>query len=189
MSERYLIVVGDPVTAGGMALEGIAHISVECVDGLSRKLVCVGHAVHCDQCGRTHVAEGVPHFFANSPAAYDGCALACGHRMVSTLQRLISAKIDDTPRPVARSGHGSSHAVSHESTYDIRFELRDAVRNTPLTGVRYRITLDSGRVFAGTTDQSGLTGIAHACSPELATIEVLYDDGSQSHACADTCGC
>ena len=78
MTQRYLIVVGDPTTGGGEAIEGYSGYMIECLDGSSRPAVALGHKVLCGQCGPTTVVEGCWYFFTNLRLAYDGCALAKG---------------------------------------------------------------------------------------------------------------
>ena len=93
MAKRYLIVVGDSTTGGGEAMEGYSGYMIECLDGSSRPAVALGHKVVCGQCGPTTVVEGCHFFFTNLLLAYDGCALACGHKLVATMQRLSSVEI------------------------------------------------------------------------------------------------
>ena len=92
MERRYVIVVGDTTTAGGQTTEGLHDVRVACTDGLLRPLVCIGHAVTCGACGPTSVIEGAP-YFGILRAAYDGAALACGHRLVSRKQRLVAVEV------------------------------------------------------------------------------------------------
>lgn len=191
MSQRYLIVVGDPTTVGGGATEGQSLCMIECTDGVRRGLVCVDDPVLCGLCGMTQVAEGVQTVFVNKSAAYDGCTLACGHKMVSKLQRLLSAEVSEAKifLPTLFASTAESKP-SHSSPYDLRFSLRDPISRMPARGVRYRITLESGRVFEGVTDEDGMTAAAHSSSAELATMELFHDEGSgESRGCADTCGC
>lgn len=92
MERRHVIVVGDTTTAGGETTEGLTDVRVACQDGLLRPLVCVGHAVTCGGCGPTRVAEGAP-YFGHLRAAYDGAALACGHRLVSRRQPIVTIEV------------------------------------------------------------------------------------------------
>ncbi|WP_342315677.1 PAAR domain-containing protein [Lysobacter sp. FW306-1B-D06B] len=92
MPKRYIIVVGDTTTAGGQTIEGLPDVRVACTDGGLRAVTCPGHAVTCGQCGRTTVSEGAI-YFGNLRVAYDGAALACGHRLVSRKQRLVSVEV------------------------------------------------------------------------------------------------
>lgn len=192
MAERYVIVVGDPTTGGGTAIEGLSTFHIECLDGSSRPVVCVGHAVVCDQCGPTVVAEGVTFFFSNHPAAFDGCSLACGHRLVSVNQRNVSVELANRSGVSDAYTNLSSALMSrtHLSAFDLRFLLNSAKSGGPIAGLRYRITLESGKVFEGTTDAFGLTQSAHSDLPETATIEVIYAEESTGPAArTDSCGC
>lgn len=93
--QKYMIVVGDSVDVGGTTVEGRSGFTIECIDGSHAALVCIGHKVICNLCGPTTVAEGCMHFLVNAPAAYDGSRLTCGHRLVSTRQRICSVEVAD----------------------------------------------------------------------------------------------
>jgi uncharacterized Zn-binding protein involved in type VI secretion len=107
MSLQYAIVVGDPTEVGGEALTGMTDHRIQCLDGNYSFLVCIGDSVLCGQCGMTTVAEGYPGFFTNKPAAYHGCKLACGHRMVATPQRLLRFEVAE-PQSKSRAYASSS---------------------------------------------------------------------------------
>lgn len=97
MAARYFIVVGDPTTGGGEAVEGYSGWKVQCQDGTSRGVVRVGDQVVCGQCGPTTATEGYPFALVpNALLAYDDSKLACGHRLISKWQRLFSW---DEPAP------------------------------------------------------------------------------------------
>lgn len=194
MGTRYLIVVGDPTTGGGQALEGLADFNIKCLDGSLRGLVCVGHAVLCGQCGPTRVTQGASHFFVNEPAAYDGCLLACGHKLIAASQRgaRVSVNAASHEDEAVTSLSGRLALVGHTQAYDLTFSVTSEETGLPLSGVKYRITLDSGRSTEGVTDEHGLTQTIYSNSPEFATMEVLHDTKpAESATCsgADTCSC
>ncbi len=194
MGERYLIVVGDPTTGGGQALEGLFDVSTECLDGSQRNVVCIGHAVLCGQCGMTQVVEGAPLMFVDQPAAYDGCLLACGHKLIATSQRLMSVVLNTTGGTDATVASLSNRlaANGHRQPYDLTFTVTSEETGKPLVGIKYRITLDSGAAVEGTTDEHGLTQTVHSTSPEFATLEVLHGaKPTNSTACggSDACQC
>lgn len=89
MARRHFIVVGDTTTAGGKVLTGAQFFSIQSLAGDQRPQAFVGDQVECGQCGPTTIISGVSHMtFDGRQAAVEGCSLACGHKLVSTEQRL-----------------------------------------------------------------------------------------------------
>ena len=98
MARRHFIVVGDTTTAGGKVLTGAPFFSIQSLAGDQRPQAFVGDQVECGQCGPTTIISGVSHMtFDGREAAVEGCSLACGHKLVSTEQRLswIEESISD----------------------------------------------------------------------------------------------
>lgn len=181
MAARYFIVVGDPTTGGGEAVEGYSGWKVECQDGTSRGVVRVGDQVVCGQCGPTTAVEGYPFAFVpNALLAYDDCRLACGHKLISKMQRLFSW---DDPSPSTRTSSSESGptvtrfatAAGNASMFDEAFILRSKATGRPLANRRYRITRDSG-VESGVTDENGATHLVVSDSIEDLVIH-LQEEG------------
>ncbi|WAC71252.1 hypothetical protein OU995_16840 [Roseateles sp. SL47] len=80
-----------------------------------------------------------------------------------------------------------------EKPFDMVFKVLDEQSGKPLTGVPYRITLDNGRMFFGTTDTLGNTVKVSATYAAQANIEApYYEEGSGSGtSCVanEPCGC
>lgn len=160
MAQKYVIVVGDPTTAGGEAIEGDPGWTIECLDGVARPLVRVNDSVVCGQCGPTKVAQGVALFFSNGAlAAYDGCLLACGHQMVATKQRLMSVEIvDASPRAFASHTAASNLTTPNRpasTAFDEGFQFIDAALGKPLTGLECLLLPQNGAEVAGALEESG----------------------------------
>lgn len=61
-----------------------------------------------------------------------------------------------------------------QKTYDMVFKVLDDKSGQPLAAVPYRITLDNGRTFTGTTDAAGLTEKVAATYAAQARLEAPY---------------
>ena len=168
MVQRYVIVVGDPTTGGGEAIEGYPGYMIECLDGAKRPAVALGHQVLCGQCGPTTVTEGCRFFFTNLQLAYDGCALACGHKLIAKLQRLSSVEVTDTvPRQAASYGDDRKAArelkVSHGFDEHFRFFTDDG--SATLAGLSCVVFPEDAAAVVGCLSPNGLTPL---CSDDIA---------------------
>lgn len=157
MAARYFIVVGDPTTGGGQAVEGYSGWKVECLDGSSRGVVRVGDQVLCDQCGPTTATEGYPFaLIPDSLLAYDNSKLACGHRLISKMQRLFSWD-DPEPRTARTSAPLRSETrLVNDSRYSVQFVVRSAT-GEPIPNFEYVLIDSTGNEVEGTTDECGQT--------------------------------
>ena len=180
MAARYFIVVGDPTTGGGQAVEGDSGWQVECLDGTSRGVVRVGDQVLCEQCGPTTATEGYPFIFSGGLLAYDNSKLACGHKLISKMQRLFSW---DDPSPSIRTSSSESGRTAvrfapvagNASGFDEAFILRSKATGRPLANRHYRVTRHSG-VESGVTDENGATHLIVSDSSEDLIIH-LQEEG------------
>ncbi|MET3930720.1 putative Zn-binding protein involved in type VI secretion [Lysobacter sp. OAE881] len=168
MVQRYVIVVGDPTTGGGEAIEGYPGYMIECLDGAKRPVVALRHKVLCGQCGPTTVIEGCSFFFTNLQVAYDGCALACGHKLISKQQRLSSVEVADaTLRQAAysRDERSSPQHAKSEQGFDEHFHFFDDEHADPLSGLTFVIFPEDAQAIPGRLNENGLTPL---CSDESA---------------------
>jgi hypothetical protein len=159
MAQRYLIVVGDPTTAGGEALEGDSGWMIQCVDGVHRPVVTIGHSVLCGQCGPTTVVEGCSGWLVSQPVAYDGCALACGHKLVAKLQRGCSTEVADGSSRAAsyREEQVAPQGASAEQGFDEHFHFFDDVHGIPLSGISCVLFPEDAAAVPGSLSRDGLT--------------------------------
>lgn len=90
-------------------------------------------------------------------------------------------------------GGGLKPAPSKNSPYDLTYLIKDKQTGVPLSDVKYRIQLESGDVVIGITDEHGNTQTVQSDTPQIAKIEVPYDDDSptqpHTHVGPDTCDC
>lgn len=77
--------------------------------------------------------------------------------------------------------------------YDLAFLIRNKQTGAPLSDVKYRVQLESGDVVVGMTDAEGRTQLVHSDTPQIASIQVPYDDDdtTQPHTRGgqETCDC
>ncbi|WP_281780140.1 PAAR domain-containing protein [Lysobacter auxotrophicus] len=179
---KYLIVVGDPTTAGGEAVEGDSGWMIQCLDGSSRPAVRVNDAVMCGACGPTKVIQGAGHFLTGGAlVAYDGLLLACGHQMIAKSQRLCSVEVNDGSRathrisnPVAESLVSSKSAPGEQPKYALQFQATDYNTGRPLPHCKYILTRGDGQVQRGQCDESGLTDVISSVQPEQVSIHFVF---------------
>lgn len=77
-----------------------------------------------------------------------------------------------------------------EAKYDIQFLLQDPKTGRTKAKVPYKLTLDTGEIVTGVSDDQGLTKKLSSTSPIFATIEAPYHDSTEfSCSCSDTCQC
>ncbi|MNZ10616.1 Phage-related baseplate assembly protein [compost metagenome] len=77
-----------------------------------------------------------------------------------------------------------------EAKYDIQFLLQDPKTGRIKANVPYKITLDTGEIVTGVSDDQGLTKKLSSTSPASATIEAPYHESTDfSGNCSDTCQC
>jgi uncharacterized protein (DUF2345 family) len=60
------------------------------------------------------------------------------------------------------------------ATYDLHFLVRDDKTGSPLSGIPYKITLETGEQVTGITDASGLTKTIGSDAPVIAKLEAPY---------------
>jgi len=165
MARRYFIVVGDTTTAGGAVLTGAPFLTIQSLSGDPRQQAFVGDQVECADCGLTRIVSGVSHAtFNGCEAAIEGSELACGHKLVSTQQRLSWTEEEASARSVAQSYGQESHPPAADAhfagpgRYDEAFILTSKETGKPLANRRYRIVRGE-LVESGVTDASGATHV------------------------------
>lgn len=106
---------------------------------------------------------------------------------VNVLQRLLGSGATGI------GGALKSAPPSKNSPYDLTYRIKDKQTGAPLSDVKYRIQLESGDVVIGITDEHGNTQTVQSDTPQIAKIEVPYDDDSATqshpHVGPDTCDC
>lgn len=196
---RMTIVVGDLTSGGGRVITGSSFTAIDGkpVSRVNDQATCPKHK------GVFPIVSGDTTFIVDSqPVARHGDSLACGCTLISVGQIRVfvdagtssGLPADAVTAAASAASAASAAAVGHESAFDLSFRIEDEVTGKPLSGARYRITLDSGKVLEGTTDDEGMTEVVDSNSPELATIEVephaeKPTESSSAASCTDACGC
>ena len=193
---RMTIVVGDLTSGGGRVITGSSFTAIDGkpVSRVNDQATCPKHK------GVFPIVSGDATFIIDGqPVARHGDCLACGCTLISVSQIRVfvdAGTSDGLPADAAAAvaSAASAATVGHESAFDLTFRIEDEATGKPLSGARYRITLDSGKVLEGTTDDEGMTEVIDSNSPELATIEVepyaeKPTESSSATSCTDACGC
>lgn len=77
-----------------------------------------------------------------------------------------------------------------EAKYDIQFLLQDPRTGQAKANMPYKVTLDTGEIVTGVSDDRGLTKKISSTSPIFATIEAPHHESTEfSGSCSDTCQC
>lgn len=193
---RMVIVVGDLTSGGGRVITGSSFTDIDGipVSRVNDQATCPKHK------GVFPIVSGDATFIIDGqPVARHGDYLACGCRLISVRQFrvFLDGATNDNPaadEAMAKNAIQPAMAMAkHTSPFDLTFLIQDESSGKPLPGAKYRIALESGKIFEGVADDNGMTQAAHSDTPELATIEVEpYAEEpaeSSSAACTDACGC
>lgn len=198
-----IIRLGDPTSHGGTVIEGSPTDIC-----LGKPIAFMGHKTYCPDCkGTFPIIEGVQTTtFYGKGVALAGMRTSCGAILFATQftdtveygngggggapQSLKSRPDTITPAtaPTAltttfgstTSAPRVSEDIHADHKYDLVFHVRDAATGKALAHTCYRITLDDGTEFVGTTDASGMTEKACSDHPQNATIEVPFYDHDSS---------
>lgn len=182
--------VGDRAACGGMVAQSESGIIVdgrECAFK-GAKMACQRHCTIAQAAGEYTLCNGadLPH---HGHLTTGGCPLE------SSANDLYGFACEPASAPPARfilGQDGQWMACPHTGEFDILFVIKNHMSGLPVPNIRYRISLESGTVLVGTTNQYGLTELVSSDQPERATIEVPYHGDSttdphtdhQSDACA-----
>ena len=110
------------------------------------------------------------------------------------MQRVVASVSQELLDAAAGAlGRTAPAAPTHTDAYDLTFLLKDEITGEPLSGIKYRVQLESGDVVVGTTDSEGLTRVIHSNTPQIARIEAPYDDectaDTHPRHGSDACSC
>jgi uncharacterized Zn-binding protein involved in type VI secretion len=179
MSEA-LIVLGDKTDHGGTV---ISAAPVATTGG--KPVARLGDLVECPRCrGRFAIVEGNPAMtFDGAAAAYHGCAVACGARLIASQSAMTtmptSGHEDIAPRRYFSFDEGFKAAAVADAArgpYRGRFQLLGEFDNQPLSGRRVRVRASGGETIEAVTDSQGYTPWVEGDIAETLAFE-LIDDG------------
>lgn len=157
---RNWIVMGDPTSSGGRVITASNRTDIEGM-GVAR----VGDKATCPQMhkGVFAIVEGDSTIIIDGqPVALDGCALACGCRVMSSQQlRVYVSNTATTGGTASRNSAGTQPAATPlHSGRHLQFD--QAIRFTgsqgmPLRELPYTLHLSDGQTFSGITSALGET--------------------------------
>lgn len=171
---RMIVVVGDATSGGGKVLTGSPDTDIE-----GKAVARIGDQATCAACGGVFsISTGDATFQVDGASvARHGDFLTCGHQLVAGRQFrvFLDALTSDTSSAGATDAafapvdiRGTAGADRHDEAFVLISELT----GKPLRDRRYRITLGSGAVEEGTTDESGRTHLVQTVAREALAIEL-----------------
>lgn len=186
-----IIRCGDPTSHGGHVLEG--SLTDIC---FGKPIALVGHKTYCPKCkGTFPIIEGAQTTtFYGTGVALAGMRTACGAALIpiqftDTVEYISGSSSPSLQQPglfvplppsaemitLSTSGLQQSLAAKNsKDAYDLVFRVQESGTGLALGYTRYRITLDDGTTFIGTTDAAGTTEKVGSAHPQNATIEVPF---------------
>jgi len=157
---RNWIVMGDPTSSGGRVITASNRTDIEGM-GVAR----VGDKATCPQMhkGVFSIVEGDSTIIIDGqPVALDGCALACGCRVMSSQQLRVYVSSTATTGGTASRNSASTQPAATPLDSGRRLQFDQAVRFTgsqgmPLRELPYTLHLADGQTFSGITSALGET--------------------------------
>lgn len=193
-----MIVLGDKTDHGGEVIEASGV-----TDTHGKRIARVGDKVVCPKKGHgtTEIVTGDLTMIMDGKAvAYHGCKTSCGATLISG-QMVTSVDFgagsasgtSATAKTAAPTTGAVVAASAANALFDLHFLLKDDKTGKPVSGIPYKITLDSGEEFIGNTDANGLTQTVGSNTQRVANIEAPYygdiSSSSHSHDEHGPCGC
>lgn len=182
MSEA-LIVLGDTTDHGGTV---ISAAPVATTGG--KPVARLGDLVECPRCrGKFAIVEGNPAMtFDGVAAAYHGCAVACGARLIASQSAITTTPTSGHEIIAARryfsfdegfkAAAVAGAADAARGPYRGRFQLLGEFDDQPLGGRRVRVRASGGETIEAVTDSQGYTPWVERDVAETLAFE-LIDDG------------
>lgn len=175
MSEP-LIVLGDTTDHGGTVIS-----AAPAATSGGKPVARLGDMVECPRCqGTFPIVQGNRAMtFDGAAAAYHGCAVACGAKLIasqSEMTTLPSSGDDDlTPRRYFSfdDGFGAAAAALAGQRSRGRFQLIDDHTDQPISGRRVRVRATSGEAIEAVTDAEGYTPWVERDTAETLALELI----------------
>ncbi|MBK0053763.1 PAAR domain-containing protein [Stenotrophomonas sp. S39] len=157
---RNWIVMGDPTSSGGRVITASNRTDIEGM-GVAR----VGDKATCPQMhkGVFSIVEGDSTIIIDGqPVALDGCALACGCRVMSSQQLRVYVSNTATTGETASRNSASTQPAATPLDSGRHLQFDQAIRFTgsqgmPLRELPYTLHLADGQTFSGITSALGET--------------------------------
>lgn len=178
MSEA-LIVLGDKTDHGGTVISAATVASTG-----GKPIARLGDMVECPRCrGKFAIVQGNPAMtFDGAPAAFDGCAVACGARLIASQPAMTTTPPgrheDMRPRRYFSFDEGFEAGAVLVASQPLlgRFQLLNEFDDHPISGKRVRVRTSSGEAIEAVTDSQGYTPWVARDVAETLAFE-LVDDG------------
>ncbi|NTZ86758.1 PAAR domain-containing protein [Burkholderia metallica] len=180
---RRAIRSGDATTTGGIVIAGTASIFVN-----NKHIALDGDKATCGNCeGKFPIAGSAVSVVGGGRAvAVEGDAVLC-----PCGQNLLVAGSDCTFFIGGRSHGAASLSITRSAfapkryepaseIHDEQYVLREADSGRPLSNVRYRILLSSGKIFTGVTDATGHTQRVTSTYAESIKFEITRNRNAES---------
>ncbi|WP_332879001.1 PAAR domain-containing protein [Massilia sp. S19_KUP03_FR1] len=174
MSEA-LILLGDATDHGG-TVTSAAPVATAGGKPIAR----LGDMVACPRCrGNFPIVQGNPAMtFDGAAAAYHGCAVACGAKLIASQSEMTTEPAggagDTTPRRYFSFDEGIAAAVV-SGPYRGRFQLLDEQTDQPISGRRVRVRTSGGASIEAVTDSQGYTPWVEREVAESLAFELIDD--------------
>ena len=165
---RGLVYLGDKTSHGGVVLTGFPNVIWNGIP-----VARLGDRVYCPKCTpHQHTITHVTGFMAHGvPVATAGDLTSCGAVLLA-----------ETSSPSELSTASLALQFADSGTFDQVFHVTDD-KGQDLANQPYRITLNDGRIYTGTTDAQGRTQKIFSDTAQQATLAVPFygDSHSTSH--------
>lgn len=176
MSEA-LIVLGDSTDHGG-TVTSAAPVATAGGKPIAR----LGDMVACPRCrGNFPIVQGNPAMtFDGAAAAYHGCAVACGARLIASQSEMTTAPAsgagDTTARRYFSFLDEGVAAAAVSGLFRGRFQLLDEQTDQPISGRRVRVRASGGASIEAVTDADGYTPWVERDAAETLAFELIDDN-------------
>lgn len=173
MNIRGWIRQGDVAACGASVIEGVQTCS-----SYGRAYTYQGASIACSK--RCVIAEGLPtNVLPNGrPRVLHGMRSSQGCPLISTLNGTDGISSESTIFPAfVPDGEGEWRGIvppdaSHEKEFDEYFIVLEQETGKPARRRFYRITLDTGEIIEGYTDEQGRTTYAQADRRQALRLEL-----------------
>lgn len=186
---RNWIVMGDPTSSGGRVITASNRTDIEGM-GVAR----VGDKATCPQMhkGVFSIVEGDSTIIIDGqPVALDGCALACGCRVMSSQQLRVYVSNTATTGGTASRNSANTQPAATPLDSDRRLQFDQAIRFTgsqgmPLRELPYTLHLADGQTFSGITSALGETSRVSTRDSVAVVRAELHPPSTTSGCCERT---
>lgn len=185
---QLVIVLGDKTDHGGTVITAGST-----TDTMGFPWARKGDMVSCPKCkGVFPIAEGDANFISDgAPVAYDGCAVACGAKLIGGKQGITATVPHGGAAPGAGGGlddrfgliTGTMAAAYEDESVDSegqrfkgRFQVLDRTTGEPVAATSVRVRSTGGQYLTGQTDSEGYTEWVERDANEALAFDLVESD-------------